>query len=229
MIHELFPLAIGEYKFEDADDFKNIFLNKLNQYIIHESDGSICAGESTGMNDIHTNLDFFDLFKFVSDSFKSHLEQLNFDHANFDVMICKSWLNILDKNTSTPAHIHDTSHYSFVYYVNVPDNSDLLSFSLDRNPNEPFQGAFYQHDNNKVKTLVKNYDRLNSLDWSFVPKEGALFLFPSNIKHYSKKISNEQQHLRISIAGDILLVYKKDRNPNYPTGLYPFEQWKCYS
>jgi len=229
MIHSVFPLCIGEYFYNDHEDYKKLFLSKKNSFIVDEPDGSFYSGEVTGINDIHTDPDFYSLFKFVSDSCIQHFEALDFDHSVFDIMISKTWLTILDGNSSLPLHMHETSHYSFVYYVTAPINSDLLAFFMDRNPNEPFHGAFADQRDSKVKTLIKNYNALNSLTWSFVPEQGKLFLFPSNVKHYTEKASETQNELRLSIAGDILLCYKQDQVPNYPTGLYPISQWRTYT
>jgi hypothetical protein len=229
MIHTIFPLCIGEYFYSYHEDYKKLFLSKINSLICYESDGSLLAGEATGINDIHTDPDFYTLFKFISDSCVQHFQELNFDHSVFDIMISKTWLTVLDQNSSLPVHMHETSHYSFVYYVSAPENSDLLAFLIDRNPNEPFHGAFYDHGDSNVKTLVTSYNNLNSLTWKFVPKQGKLFLFPGNAKHYTEKISQKQNEWRLSIAGDILLCYKQDQKPNYPTGLYPTSQWRKYT
>jgi hypothetical protein len=229
MIHTIFPLAIGEYDNADHEPIKTTFLNNLNDYLLRQEDGTCIVGESTGINNIHCEQRHDNLFSFIIKSFRNHFDSLRFNHNIFDIAITKTWLNILDGNISTPAHIHETSHYSFVYYINVPVNSDFLCFSQNRNANEPYQGAFFDHAGvNSVKTLVHQYNELNSLEWSFPPGEGKLYIFPSHINHFTKKIGSMNDGLRISVAGDVLLLYKEQYRPNYPTGLFPVSQWKRF-
>ena len=229
MIHALFPLAVGEYRYEGRDAFKQIFLQKMHSYMIPSVDGSYIAGDVTGLTDIHVEPDFENLFRFIADSVRQHFDFLNFRHEFFDLVFTKTWLTILDDNCSTPIHTHETSHYSFVYYINVPENSDLLCFTTQKNPNEPFAGAFFDHGHkNLVRTLIDQYNILNSLEWQVVPEEGKMFLFPSHVPHHSKKIGSVGNQHRISIAGDIFLVYKKELEPNYPTGIFPISQWKTF-
>ncbi len=228
MIHTIFPLCVGEYFYKNHEDYKRRFLPRADSYIIREPDGSLVSGEVTGINDIHTDPDYYDLFKFISDSCKQYFNAIEFDPSVFDIMISKTWLTVLHGETSVPPHMHETSHYSFVYYISAPVSSDLLTFFIDRSPNEPFHGAFHDNRNSKVKTLVRKYNQFNSLTWSFTPEQGKLFLFPSHVKHYTEKAGDGQNRFRLSIAGDILLCYKEDQRPNYPTGLFPVSQWRKY-
>jgi uncharacterized protein (TIGR02466 family) len=229
MIHTIFPTAIGEYHFAGYTNKKNIYLNNIQKYIVKKNDNECIVGESTGFTYIHVDPIFTDIFTFVTHSIKEHFNNLKFDHTIFDIVIVKSWLNILTNNTSTPNHIHDTSHYSFVFYLNVPENSDQLCFHIQRNPNEPFSGSFFDYGKDSdVKTLISEYNTFNSLNYSFNPTEGNVFVFPSNLSHYTKKIGNMNNSHRISISGDILLVYKEELNPNYPTGMFPVSKWRIF-
>lgn len=228
MIYSIFPTVIGEYHFDEYSDQKYTYLENIQKYIFKDNNKYV-VGESTGVTYIHTDPIFKDIFKFITDSTKLHFEELKFDHSVFDIVIVKSWLNILDNNISTPGHIHDTSHYSFVFYLNVPTNSDQLCFYINKNPNEPFSGSFFDYkDQSDFRTLISEYNVLNSSEYSFQPKEGSAFIFPSNLHHCTKKIGQMKNSHRISISGDILLVYKEELKPNYPTGLFPVSQWRIF-
>ena len=230
MIHTLFPLAVGEYHDPNHDDFRRIFLGNLNKYFVREPNGGIVSGDVTGINDIHTECQYEPLFQFISDRVREHFSALSFRHKIFDVVFTKTWVNVLDDAISTPGHIHDTSHYSFVYYVDTPQNSDLLCFSVKENPNQPFSGAFFDHGpKSKISTLIEQYNSLNSSCWRFEVNGGKLFIFPSHLLHWSEKVGMMGASLlRVSIAGDIFLVYKQEHNPAYPTGIFPVSQWKTF-
>lgn len=230
MIHTLFPLAVGEYYNKKHDYFRRIFLDDLHKYFVRESDGGITSGEVTGINDVHTHCEYEPLFQFISDRVREHFSTLNFHHEIFDVIFTKTWVNVLDNSLSFPGHIHDTSHYSFVYYVDTPQNSDLLCFSVKENPNQPFSGAFFDHGATaKVNTLISEYNVLNSSCWRFPVDGGKLFIFPSHLLHWTEKVGMmSASSLRVSIAGDIFLIYKQEHNPAYPTGIFPVTQWKTF-
>lgn len=230
MIHNIFPTSIGEYHFQEYSDKKYTYLENLQKYIFQEKNSNnYIAGESTGITYIHTDPIFKDIFKFITDSIKIHFENLKFNHSVFDIVVVKSWLNVLGDTNSTPGHIHDTSHYSFVFYLNVPLNSDQLCFYLSRNPNEPFSGSFFDYSNQSdVKTLVSEYNIMNSLEYCFNPTEGSTFIFPSSLYHKTKKVGSMNNSYRVSISGDIILVYKEELKPNYPTGLFPVSQWRIF-
>ena len=226
-IHRIFPTAIGEYFYDDHQKYNNIFLQNIEKYCIKKNN-KLYSGESTGFNAIHTEPLFVEGFKFIVDAFRTYCDELNFDSSVFDIVITKTWLNILHDNMSTPDHVHETSHYSFVYYIDVPKNSDMLCFALEKSSNEPFHGAFYDYTNTNWKKLVTNYTDLNSIEWSFEPKNGKLFVFPSHLRHYTKKVGTIQNEKRVAVSGDVFFVYKENTNPNYPTGIFPVSQWRTF-
>jgi uncharacterized protein (TIGR02466 family) len=226
-IHKLFPVAIGEYHYDNCDDLKFKLLSKSEKYTKVVND-TLLTGEVGGFVDVHNDEEFSSLLPFIKQSFENYFDSLCFDHRVFDIIISKSWFNVVHHGVNTPKHIHDTSHFSFVYYINLPENSDSLHFSVSRNPNEPFQGAFYDHgENSFFKTLVYNYNDCNSLTWSFKNKEGDLFIFPSHLEHFTTQLSKQPyQGNRVVFSGDVFLVYKETLSPNYPTGIFPVKNWK---
>ena len=52
-IHRIFPIAIGEYFYENHQKYNDIFLHNIEKYCF-KKDNKLYAGESTGFNSIHT-------------------------------------------------------------------------------------------------------------------------------------------------------------------------------
>jgi hypothetical protein len=230
MIHTLFPLVVGEYSYPHKNDIKDYFFKKYDSYFVTNPDGTVYAGENTGITNFHTDGGYQPLYEFITECVRKQFDELKFDHSIFDIVFTKTWLNVVDDAYSTPPHIHDTSHYSFVYYFNTPVNSDLLCFSVNENPNQPFTGSFYDYnsDDSVVRSLITEFTKLNSSVWKFNVEEGKLFLFPSNTIHFTEKIGSVGSDVRISFAGDIFLIYKEQIKSNYPTGVFPVSQWRKF-
>lgn len=227
MIHKIFPLAVGQYFFNDHENLKNEFHKILPEISVNQNN-RIKTGEITGFTDVHNRQELSGLFRFVADSMRFHFDELLFCHDIFDIFITKSWITLLYNDMVTPLHTHDTSHYSFSYYLDAPEGSDHLCFVSQKQPNEPFGGAFFENQPDGPRNLIYNYIDVNSMSWSFPVKTGDLFIFPSHLPHCSKKISSINDKKRVCIAGDVFLVYKDDRSPNYPTGIFPLEKWKKF-
>jgi len=82
------------------------------------------------------------------------------------------WSHIHQPLESTNTHDHGRDGFSFVYYIQVPKNSGVFRVHLQQ---------VYQY--------------------SIIPKEGTLILFPSWLPHLvTKNLSN---NIRISISGNL--------------------------
>lgn len=225
-VHLLFPTAVGSYQCERHDEFKNIFLERMPHHCAAHENGGLFSGESSGYIYVHTDSALTELFKFVGDGVRAYLDLLNFDHSRVDVNIVKTWISVTDSNTVTPVHAHATSHLSFVYYMQMPENADAISFQTQRNANEPYYGAF-DGGSPRQKSMVNNYNALNS-NQSLVPtKEGEMLVFPSTVFHGTTKIGDMGDGQRIALAGDVLLVFNES-NPNYATGVFNPDQWRKF-
>lgn len=231
MNHLLFPTLIVEHINPNQEEIKKIFFNNIMKYIDPESGFS---GESTGYVNIHHEPKFFDLYSFISDCVADYLTQLSIDPSEFDINIIKSWLNVIEKR-STPIHNHNDAHFSFVYYVNIPENvnQSIRFYNSEVHMSEPYD---YMFANN-----VTEWNILNSGSWSFVPEEGKCFVFPSKLRHdthcpdgrFMEVIETNYNTIeklypkRIAIAGDVLLTHKNKTTS--PTGIQPISNWKTFN
>lgn len=230
LIHRLFPTAVAEFDCISHLQNKKAFYEAFPDHRVVMDDGGILTGEASGFIYLHNDERLAPLFNFAAECTQQYMLELRMKTELFSTAIVKSWVTLTDDNFHVPVHTHATSHFSFVYYVEIPDNSDSLSFCIDASPNEPYATAFSSKwgDNPLMKNIINDYIDINSNQWTFPVKEGKLFVFPSTLPHKTVKIGDlPKGSLRVSVAGDVLLIYK-EQHPNYPTGLFDPNTWKIF-
>ena len=229
IVHALFPTLIGQEEYPATLEFKEIFYKEIFKHI---SDRGY-SNENTGHVTLHHEPAFEDLYRYITWSISKYLETLSIPDNTYDINIVKSWLNVI-KDKETPAHSHADAHYSFTYYVNLPEDAvQPIVFHTPRVPhsNEAYIAMFANN--------VKEWNVFNSYTWEFFPKEGDIFIFPAHLKHhtYMKDGSQLQKESsfetleklkskRICIAGDIVLTYTEKQSK--PTGLQPVSNWRSF-
>jgi len=217
--HNIFPVTVAVDTYHDAQNFKRIFHENRRNHAI-EIDGVLHSTETTGHVKFHLDPNFKPLFDFIGDALIKHFEyNLRIDTSKIDTYITKAWASVVRNNWHVPMHAHGEAHYSFCYYVQVPENSDSLHF-YSKCLNEPFYNAFHHE-----QQLVKEYNFNNSTSWYFENKEGELYIFPASLNHNTKNIRSEISNPaeRIAIAGDVMLVLKDNNKLSY--GLQPVSNW----
>ena len=224
--HYFWPTLVVEDQYENPEEFKNIFWDNVMQYIVKGR-----TGENVNMIDLHLNPKFEDLYKAITKSVRQYFEQLYVEPNTYDINITKSWMNIRGES-STPRHSHSDAHYSFIYYVNTPEqyaDKNIIFYANKHMSSEGFPGMF--------ANSVTDYNALNSPIHFFPPSEGKILVFPANIAHSvdgtidpSEEILYDNldklKSLRISIAGDIHLTYTA-KAPRF-SGIQPVSNWKKF-
>lgn len=226
-LHYMFPTAVGSFDSDNHEEYKKAFFERMPSHCIeHESGAGLISGESTGMIYLHMDSELENLFRFISKCVGLYMQELSLDAGRFDINIVKTWISATNKETVTPIHGHATSHLSFVYYMKMPKDADGLMFQIEKSPNEPFYGAF-SPDTNRQKSLILEPNYLNSNRSIVVPREGQLLIFPSHLLHGTVKIGEMEDDTRISLAGDVLLVFNEEM-PNYSTGVFDPSTWRKF-
>lgn len=183
------------------------------------------TGEAQGVNSLHHEPSLSDFYGWVTKRAHSYCGQLNINMNKFDLIVGKSWLSYVDKNTgSVPSHSHADHHLSFIYYLRTPEDCDLLCFGdpNSKSINEPFYNAFSDAFNN-----IDSYNRYNSTLWRFEVSAGQLWIFPSKLLHWTERVKPDFQGTRQCIAGDFLLIYNNVNNKT-PFGLYHESHWRKF-
>jgi|10_taG_2_1085330.scaffolds.fasta_scaffold04234_13 uncharacterized protein (TIGR02466 family) len=103
--------------------------------------------------------------------------------------ICNMWVNMNGYKDSNIKHAHPRCTLSGVYYVKVPSQSGGINFF---NPVDDLLDSDWHH----VKR--ENYNKYNSLTWTFEPVENLMLLFPSWLRHSVLPHLNKKERVSIS-------------------------------
>lgn len=225
--HALFPVLVGQFNYEKANEFKEtLFTHGLKHF--NESGFS---NERTGHVCIHHEPEFSELYGFLTTCVKEYLQSLNVDPELFEINVVKSWFNVI-RHQQTPLHAHGDAHISLVYYANTPEScQQLLRFHNYHFRMEPFPGSI------RYNNTSDNWNEFNSYTWAFMPNEGDVFVFPSQMMHETVgnvdhddsgvKTQEDFKSHRCSIAADIVLTYKDSQAK--PLGIQPVQNWKTFN
>lgn len=229
-VHPLFPITVCEFQYTNPDNFKQILSKNIFNYL----DKNGLSDESTGQVTLHHDPNFYHLFCFLQNCVKQYMSLLDINTELFDINFVKSWFNII-KDRNTPKHAHGDAHISIVYYANTPKESNQSIRFYNYEPRiEPYTGSM------KFNKKTDSWNVLNSYTWSFLPKEGDVFVFPAMMLHDTigdrqvitpsqtgiKTIEDFSEH-RISIAADIVLTYKEKTSS--PLGIQPIKSWRTFN
>ena len=144
----------------------------------------------------------------------------------FEYVITKTWLSRTRSQKEIPWHIHSTSHISFVYYLNMPPNAHKLKFLNPHNKNSFFLGMSLE-SRYEERTMVKEFNQLNSEEFYIHPPEGTVALFPSSVEHCTQCVDKSFNDERLAIVGDMILTLKEDQL-QYSMGYIDQKYWKKY-
>lgn len=101
-----------------------------------------------------------------------------------------AWINLAGPGCYQEYHRHPNSHFSFVYYVKVPQNSGNI--------------VFESHDyiSDMFPLPIQRVTPPSFKHYTYVPKECDLIIFRSNMQHMvTFNASNED---RVSISGNVV-------------------------
>ena len=230
MDHLFFPALVTENYYNNRANFKNIFFKNASK--LFNKDGF--SNESTGHLDIQTINEFKPFFNYVSSCINDYVNKMNIDTSIYNINITKCWLNILNEEDATPAHEHRDAHYSFSYYLNMPENNNQ-PLVFQRPTNELGNDGYHGMTANEAFKLNEVNTRTNAIN----VQEGSLCIFPSHMTHFTgagksepvkpdlSKPKKKLQDVRICIAGDTLLTLK-NKHACW-SGVQPVHNWLTFS
>lgn len=99
--------------------------------------------------------------------------------------LTNSWKNVTDQDEVHQLHYHSNSIISGVFYVDVEDSQNTISFNRMTSPY-------------LLNFKPKSFNVFNSIEWDVPVENNMILLFPSSCYHYVKK--NNSENKRISIA-----------------------------
>ena len=209
-VFNVFPTTIYVGEMTKHDQYKINFYDVYHKFDYEEDDVNKTVSENTGNPIIHHEECLEDLFsEIIFHISKYTLDVLKYKNI-FDYVITKTWLSRTRSQKEIPWHIHSTSHISFVYYLNMPPNAHKLKFLNPHNKNSFFLGMSLE-SRYEERTMVKEFNQLNSEEFYIHPPEGTVALFPSSIQHCTQCVDKSFDDERLAIVGDITLTLKEDQ------------------
>lgn len=106
--------------------------------------------------------------------------------------ITLSWLNFTKQDEFHHVHFHENSLVSGVFYIDVDEKNDFITF--------------YKSTYDRIKFTAKKYNFFNSDSWHLPVKTGKLILFPSHLSHSVE--TKKGYNLRVSLAFNIFIKGK---------------------
>jgi uncharacterized protein (TIGR02466 family) len=187
---DMFPLfAVPLYRENIGHDFSEIVKN-LNYERMPSENGSYSSDKMI----LESNV-FFDLKSSIANSVHQFVYECLSIKKNFDFQIENSWINLHYPGDYAGSHRHSNSLISGIYYIDVNENSGPIIFEKDKS----FYNLFT--DTLEIEFNDENLNIFNLEAWSFVPKKGDLFLFPSLLYHHTG-INNSESN-RYSLAFNV--------------------------
>ena len=156
-------------------------------------DGGFDSFEALYGDQLQLNKKFDDFFFSLEKDLSIFLGGLKYKDVNY--FITKSWVAYTEKGEHITAHDHGASHFSFVYYVQINENHSPLTFYEPTN-------RFYMPD-------ATEWNEQNHQNVTINNEPGQLIVFPSWLKHGTKK--TQENSPRISISGDIIMTAEKNK------------------
>lgn len=219
----IFPTTIYLNNSNNHIKNKKNFYNVYPKYDFEDT----TVSENSGNPLIHLDEKLKDLFDEIVLNTKTYIHEVLLVRDIFNIAITKSWISrARKKEQEIPWHIHSTSQISFVYYINVPKNSNCLQFMNFNAPNNLFLGMNSEYKN-KERMIVSNYNHNNANTFYIMPQEGNIVLFPSSTRHCTKNIDGDFDGERLSIVGDIVLILK-EKELSLSMGYLDSRYWKIY-
>lgn len=229
-VSNLFPILVCDFDYSEHNEFKQVFFENIEKYITPFEGGS---QDESGIVNLHQHKELLPFYTYVATCAKDYVRELGVDPSEWAYHIVKSWWNANEKS-NIPEHDHSDAHISFVYYLNVPKDSNQLIFLPQHyHPNDLTNGLF--QENYADVSPILNRNKYNSSP-AFEALEGNLIIFPGRLKHATISMSASQamdpvtrdpnvlKQRRISISGDFLMTFK-DPNNRRSLGLQPMSNW----
>ena len=121
------------------------------------------------------------------------LEMAAYYGVQTDELACtQAWLNVAKPGDYQEYHVHPRSHFSAVYYIDVPENSGNLVMRS------------HEADKDMFPLPAVESTPASSRTFFHVPQAGTALVFRSNLPHMVEQ--NKSEHPRISVAMNFVFV-----------------------
>ena len=224
----LFPTLITKgQRFVSDFEKDNLFSAYLET---STSDG--LSMDYLGVNTVHLDSRFTEIFTDISKVVENHLKSLSVDTNKIRIYITKSWFNLTNHSNRNPMHEHAENHLSITYYPHIAEGLEKTLTFHDSNlkRNEPYMSF--------LSNLHTDLTYINARTCEFIPEEGDIFVFPADMIHetgtgeeeFEEPIPfntiDDVKNSRFCVGCDVILTRIDVKD--YDHLLTPIEVWKQF-
>ena len=181
-VHDLFKCPVYETQINLNIKLINDYCQRLNRSVKGVTKSNRGGWQSPPIDSIEIPILSKEIGKHAA-LFKKELSLKN------SLKICNMWVNINNYKDFNIQHTHPTCLLSGVYYVKSPLDSGSLNF---------FHPADSLMQSDWFKFEREDYNKYNSPNWHFEPKENMLILFPAWLEHSVSPNLNKKERVCIS-------------------------------
>ena len=193
---EMFPKALGVYRWDDTDGHKKLKETVRDKMKTKEIDGSPVSkdifhfwnkiGENFQDEDAPIIKDFE---KYLGESYLDFMRDVNkWDVVDEDI-ITDCWVNVTRQGGWQYKHSHANCVISGTYYLNFPVGATGITFHAQtKEKSDPY-----------LALNPKDICQFNSESLTMMPEEGILFLWPSQLTHECKILTTDVRRVSISM------------------------------
>ena len=225
-IFNVFPLSIYVDKINKHEIYKKNFYKVYPKYDYVENERSDTVSEGQSDPIIHLEPTLSPLFTEIADHVRSYIHNTLKFRDIFNITFTKTWLSRMRDLKGIPLHIHSTSHISFVYYLNTPQNSHKLTFHNPHCSNSLFKTSTSEKGIDDMN-MVEEFNSLNSNTFFLHPEEGCIVCFPSSVLHGTDSVAPDFKGERLAIVGDITLILKEE-HLHFTNGYVSQKYWRQF-
>ena len=192
----VFAPVIDEYLVPDKERLNRELVAEITQW--QEDDGGMTRSNVSGWHSSgnifkRTDPAIAEVCKHFIAACKPMLERyLAKDILKDSELKVEGWANVNPPHAYNQLHTHDTFDLSGVYFVKVPSPSNNTSGVLQ------FMNPSYRYG-----PYSKLFHSMNPPNFTVVPNEGAMIIFPSAMPHWV--LPNDEPEDRISLAFNLKL------------------------
>ena len=189
-VHPFFPTYVWVH------DLKPELYQRLNQQLLKDIDEmtaprpQLPPGNHSWQTEqrLHEIEEFDEVTGIINSACKGVLDQIEIGYDSFAITGC--WANMSPPGVFHIAHTHPNNFLRGVYYVQVQEGADSISF------HEP------QPQTDIISPSAIRMNKYNSLVHQLKVKPGRLVIFPSWFVHSVGR--NESDRLRVSVSFNIM-------------------------
>tara|TARA_R100000900_G_scaffold85572_1_gene67165 strand:+ start:624 stop:1223 length:600 start_codon:yes stop_codon:yes gene_type:complete len=124
------------------------------------------------------------LKNWIVNNINMYFEEIYKPKSKVELYVTQSWCNYTKENQYHHKHRHPNSFISGVYYIDVNEQKDKITF---------FNDVYKQ-----LNIEASEYNLYNSTSWFFNLKNNSLVLFPSSLEHMVESVTSKTERVSLS-------------------------------